>query len=224
MRLEAALTGDLMTFLKEEVEDAETALTGGIREQTEWLKGDWRRQALGAGLSQRVANAIRSEVYPKGRKSMKPAGLVYARAGKGGLLGSVGALLKNLDEGVVIRSRRGSALAIPTDAVPKVRGGRRMTPVEVEQEFGQDLEFVPRGGGRPPLLVLQNLVAGKRAGSFRNATERRRQTGRGLVWVVMFVLVRGVTIKRRLDLEMAALQAADGLPAAILRHYPQRDR
>lgn len=224
MRLEAALTGDLLQFMKDEIADAEVAVTGGMNEKTKWLQAEWRRQAQAAGLGPRVSNAIRSELYPKGRKSMKPAGLVYARAGKGGALGSVGALLKNLDEGVIIRSRRGSALAIPTDAVPKGRGGRRMTPVEVEQEFGQDLEFVPRGRGRPPLLVLQNLVAGKRAGSFRKATERRRQTGRGIVWVVMFVLVRGVTIARRLDLEKAALQAAEDLPAAILRHYPKRDR
>ncbi|MGL4966158.1 MAG: DUF6441 family protein [Inquilinus sp.] len=223
MRLEAALTGDLAKILKQEVEDAEVAVTGGVNEKTKWLQADWRRQAQGAGLGPRVSNAIRAELYPKGKKSMKPAGLVFARAGKGGALGSVGALLQNLDQGAVIRARNVQALAIPTDAVPRRRGGRRMTPVEVEQEFGQDLEFVPRGGGRPPLLVLQNLVAGRRAGSFRKATDRRRQTGRGIVWVVMFVLVRGVTIKKRLDLQKAAQQAADDLPAAILRHYPKRD-
>ena len=223
MRLEAALTGDLVKILKQEVDDAETAITAAVREKTEWLKAEWRRQAQGAGLGQRVTNAIRSEVYPKGRKSMKAAGLVFARAGKGGALGSVGALLQNLDEGVVIRARDAQALAIPTDAVPKMRGGRRMTPVEVEQEFGQDLEYVPRGRGLPPLLVLQNLVAGRRAGSFRKATDRRRQTGRGLVWVVMFVLTRAVSIKKRVALRKAAQQAADDLPAAILRHYPKRN-
>jgi len=221
VRLEAALQGNLETFMREEVEDAGIAMTAAVTEKTNWLKDSWRRQALGAGLSPRVANAIRGEVYPKGRKSMAAAGMVFARAGKGGTLGSVGALLKNLDEGVTIRARGGSALAVPTDAVPKGRGGKRMTPVEVEQEFGQDLEPVIRPG-RPPLLVLQNLVAGRRAGSFRKATERRRATGRGITWVVMFVLLRGVTIRARLDLGKSARQAWEDLPAAILRHYPKR--
>ncbi|OEJ63865.1 hypothetical protein BEN30_17070 [Magnetovibrio blakemorei] len=42
-----------------------------VREATNGLKLDLRQQIQGAGLGRRLANTWRSEVYPKGKKSIR---------------------------------------------------------------------------------------------------------------------------------------------------------
>ena len=79
-RLVAALSGNLQKLMAAELKAARHAVTTGVRDATEGLKGELRSQITGAGLGARLANTWRGEVYPKGRESLGAAGLVYSRA------------------------------------------------------------------------------------------------------------------------------------------------
>ena len=107
MKLAAAISGDLRKIMAEEVKDAEDAVTAAMRQAADGLKADLRRQVTEAGMGQRLANTWRAELYPKGRKSIKPAGFVFTRAPT---------IIRAFDQGAVIKSKHGFWLAIPTPA------------------------------------------------------------------------------------------------------------
>ena len=79
-RLIAALSGNLQELMAAELKAARHAVTTGVRDATDGLKGELRSQITGAGLGARLANTWRGEVYPKGRESLGAAGFVYSRA------------------------------------------------------------------------------------------------------------------------------------------------
>lgn len=216
MRLQAAIEGDLKRFLAEELKAGEEAVTAGIREATEGLKQDLRRQIAGAGLGPRLANTWRSEVYPKGANSIRAAGLVFSKAPN---------IVRVYDEGAVIRSKRGFFLAIPTPAAGKLGDGRRkMTPGLWERMHGARLRFVYRRRG-PSLLVAESLRArtGKRDG-FAKASASALRTGRGLATVPMFLLVPQVTLRKRLDVAGAAEKWLAVLPGLVARNWRDAGR
>lgn len=228
VRIQAAITGDLEKVMRQELDDARGAVTRGVTRATEGLKLAWRREVVSAGLSTRLSNTIRAEVYPKGRESRSAAGLVYVKPGKPGRWGSAVAILTNLSKGAVIRARNARYLAIPTENVPRKRGrgnGGRMSPTEVEDMYNRDLVLVKRPG-RPALLIMPGLVSSRSGKTFRSATSARAKrdaarTGaaRGEVSVVMFVLVAQVTIARRIDFDKAGREWADKLPGLIVAEF-----
>ncbi len=168
MKLMAALTGNLDQMLADEVRIAEQAVTHSIREATDGLKTELRNQITGAGLGQRLANTWRGEVYPKGKMSIKAAGLVYSRAP---------VIVGAHDQGATIRSKDGFWLAIPLPAAGKGPRGKRMTPGLWERLRGQRLRFIYRRG-KPSLLVAENQRArqGQRGG-FSVASKKAQATG-----------------------------------------------
>lgn len=211
MRFSAAIEGDLKRFLADELKAGEEAVTAGIREATNGLKLDLRQQITGAGLGRRLANTWRSEVYPKGQKSIRAAGLVFSKAPN---------IVRAYAEGAVIRSRHGFFLAIPTQAAGRYGDGKKkMTPGLWERMHGARLKFVYRRSA-PSLLVAENRRArtGKRGG-FAKASATALRTGRGLASVPMFILVPQVTIKKRLDVEGAANKWLAGLPGLVVRNW-----
>lgn len=157
VRLSAAIEGDLKRFLADELKAGEDAVTAGVREATNGLKLDLRQQITGAGLGRRLANTWRSEVYPKGKKSIRAAGLVFSKAPN---------IVRAYADGAVIRSRHGFFLAIPTQAAGRYGDGKKkMTPGLWERMHGARLKFVYRRRA-PSLLVAENRRArtGKRGG------------------------------------------------------------
>ncbi len=216
MRLSAAIEGDLKRFLAEEMKAAEEAVTAGVREGTDGLKQELRWQIAGAGLGQRLANTWRSEVYPKGARSIRAAGLVFSKAPN---------IVRVYEEGAVIRSRHGFFLAIPTPAAGRFGDGRRkMTPGLWERMHGARLRFVYRRRG-PSLLVADNRRARTgRRGGFAKASERALRTGRGLVTVPMFLLVPQVTLRKRLDVAGAAERWLALLPQLVVRNWREPGR
>lgn len=216
MRFEAALEGDLKRFLADELKAGEEAVTAGIREATNGLKLDLRQQIVGAGLGQRLANTWRSEVYPRGQKSLRTAGFIFSKAPN---------IVRAYEEGAVIRSKHGTWLAIPTLAAGKYGDGRqKMTPGLWERMHGQWLKFVYRRRG-PSLLVAENQRArtGKRGG-FGKASASALRTGRGLATVPMFILVPQVTIRKRLDVNGAANKWLSALPGLVVRNWRDQGR
>lgn len=212
MRLSAAIRGDLKKIMKEEMTAAETAVTAGVREVTNGLKGDLRQQVLSAGLGQGVAKAWQTKFYPSG-KSLNAAGYLYTKAPD---------IVYAFGYGAVIKSSKGFFLAIPTAAAPK-RGmnGKRINPSNFPEASMGRLRFVYRPG-KHSLLVVDDLRArtGKRGG-FAQASESARRTGRSLTTVVMFILVPQVSLKKRLDLEGAVAKWEPTVPEKILSNWPE---
>lgn len=213
MRLEAAITGNLHKFMREQVKAAETAVTAGVTEITNEIKNDLRQQVISAGLGARLAKTWRAKIYPKGSKSIEAAGWIFSK---------VPEIIHAFSDSVVIKSKHGFFLAIPTSAAPKRGiGGKRITPSNFPEHSLGRLRFVYRRGA-PSLLVVDNLRAGTgKRGGFRKASDSAQRTGRGLTTVVMFILVPQVTLRKRLDHKSVAAQRAAKLPQAILKHWPE---
>lgn len=192
MKFAASIAGSLKADLKAEMQQIEKAVTGGIKEAGDGLKGSLRRQVITAGLGSRLARTWRSRAYPN--KGHDAATLVWSKAPE---------IIRTFDEGAVIRSRSGLWLAIPTSAAPKRGvGGKRINPGNFpEHRFGP-LRFVYRRG-RPSLLVIDGVRinksgrVGRRAkGGAFTKTGRMKQ---GISTVVMFIMVPQVRLKKRLD-------------------------
>jgi Family of unknown function (DUF6441) len=209
MKLVATLARSLQADMQAELRDIERAVATGTRDAGRGLKTELRRQVTSAGLGQRLANSWRDKHYPN--RKLDAASLVYTNAPQ---------IIRALDEGAVIRSRRGRFLAIPTENAPR-RGtdGRRISPRTFPEDRFGPLRFVPRQTG-PPLLVVDGLRASysRRTGQlsgFRRPTDRARRSGRGLTTVVMFLLVPQVKLRKRLDVAQAAERWSAQLPALI---------
>jgi hypothetical protein len=209
VKLAASFTRSIQADMQAELRDIERAVTTGTRDAGRGLRTELRRQVASAGLGQRLANSWRDRHYPN--RKLDAASLVYTKAPQ---------IIRAFDEGTMIRSRRGRFLAIPTENAPrKGTDARRISPSTFpEHRFGP-LRFVPRTSG-PSLLVVDGLRASfsRKSGAlrgFRRATDRGRQSGRGLTTVVMFVLVLQVKLSKRLDVVRAAERWSAQLPMLI---------
>jgi hypothetical protein len=213
VRLEAALHGHLNEVLKAEIRDAERAVTAGIRQATDGLKTELRRQITSAGLGSRLANTWRGDVYPKGQPSIGAAGYIWSKAPR---------LVRLYAEGAVIRSKQGLFLAIPTPAAGRFGDNRqKITPGEWERIHGLRLRFVYRRG-TPSMLVADNVRLTKRGRAALNIGRRQgaaytRLSGR--TTVPLFVLVPQVTVRKRLDIDGAAQKWIAALPRLVARRW-----
>ena len=131
MKLRAEIA-DIARLMADEVKAGEKAVHFGIRDAGIALKAAWRGQITGAGLGQRLARTIRSEIWPKGRHSMNAASMVWTRAP---------VIVNAHDTGPLIRSNDGFWLAIPLEAAGKSRSGKRPTPGEWEARTGLRLRW-----------------------------------------------------------------------------------
>ena len=141
-----------------------------------------------AGLGDRLANTWRTRVYPLRGESWHPAVHLWSNAPE---------LVAAHADGGVIVPKAGKFLAIPTENVGR-KGGRRRTPLDIESEFNQDLVIKPT---RHPnvFLALVRAVRARSGRGFRRASARRRGQGRAEELVPMFILVRQVTLRPRLN-------------------------
>ena len=213
MRLEAAITGNLHKFMKAQMQAAEAAVTAGVTEVTNEIKNELRLQVISAGLGARLAKSWQAKIYPKGQKSIKAAGWIFSKAPK---------IISAFNDSVVIKSKHGFFLAIPTEAAPKRGvGGKRITPSNFPEHSLGRLRFVYRRGAAS-LLVVDNLRAGTgKRGGFRRASDTALRSGRGLTTVVMFILLPQVTLRKRLDYQSVVVRRAPQVPEAILKHWPE---
>lgn len=208
MRLAATVT-DLAKLMQGEIEAGRKAVTSAVRDAGKDLQDEWRRQVIGAGLGQRLARTIRSEVYPKGRNSLNAASMVWSRAP---------VIVDAHEAGPLIRSQDGFWLAIPTEAAGKGRNGKRLTPGEWERRTGMRLRFIYRRNG-PSLLIAEARVSKQ-----GRAVASRSKTGRGLMSVPIFLLVPQVRLRKRLDLEGPARAALNALPRVIVSRWDRYSR
>lgn len=138
MHLDVILQGKLSEYLENEYKKGADVVTKGITNATDGLKNAMRSQVKSSGLSNRLANTWRGNVYPKGKKSISAAGVVYSKAPK---------IMAGFEYQTVIRGKNGFWLAIPTDAIPKRALGKKTTPAVYEKARGIKLRFVYRPHG-----------------------------------------------------------------------------
>lgn len=182
-------------------------LTRTARQMTASIKADLRAETVSGGLGPRVANAWRGETYPKGRDSMGPASYVKTNAPR---------IIDAFSRVQVILPTDGRRyLAIPTKNVPLKGRGRKMTPVEVEASFNQDLILRPSRTRRSAFLGFVNVIQAKNLKGWRRATAGRLAQGRAVKLVLMFVFVRSVKTRQRLDLAAVAARASAAYPGML---------
>lgn len=195
-------------------------ITAIMAEETTGLKEDYREQVRDAGMGNRLANTWRSETYPKGGRSLNPAGYVWSNAP---------AIIDAFARGAYIRPVNGAKwLWIPTRNVPARRrggsyassvkrsNGSRMSPEEVELHFNAELQVVIEGSKGSAFI---DVVSGL-SGGYRRATAGRMQGRRGMAArqakpVLMFNLVRGVRMPRLFDLDGPAQRRAANVARRI---------
>ncbi len=193
-------------------EDLAGIVTAAMVEGTDLLKKDLRADVEAAGLGRRLALTWRSRVYPEGsgRNSLDPAGWVWTKAPK---------LIEVYEEGTVIRPTGGRHyLALPSKNVPMKGRGKRMTPLDVEIAFNQDL-IIRRGKKPGTWTAWINAVAGRSGRGFKPATKGRLRGGRPSQLVFMFTLTPWVDVHKRLHGAQLADRAADRLPGLLTKHW-----
>jgi hypothetical protein len=196
------------------VEIAAAATQAGVGAGTEGLKTDLRNRIHEAGLGEKLPNAVRSQVYPGGgRTSLKAAGWIYTK-GKRTL-----EILEAYANGATIRAKGGRYLAIPTPAAGKAGGSARMTPAAWRYLRGTPLRLVaPRG--KPYLLLVTRLRQSKgKRGGYRNPSPAALKR-KDFDWVVVFILVKQVEVRRRLNVDGLGEFWAGQVPALIERALP----
>ena len=211
MKLGVQVNGSLDALMRGEGRNWEIAVTRSVGSVAGSIKNAWRGQVRAAGLGNRLAGSIRSEVYPKGTVSASAAGFVYTNADD---------ILTSHDEGSLITARSGLWLAIPTEAAMKSRRHGRISPVEWERRSGQKLRMVFRPG-RPALLVAEGRQSMK-TGQFRSRSRLRLKSGAyasNVATVPIFILVPQVQMPKRLDLQAAAEREAGRLDQLIVTNY-----
>jgi hypothetical protein len=212
MKFGATIVGSIEADMAAEVRRIERAVPAGVKEGGAGLKGELRKQVVGAGLGSRLARTWRDRHYPN--RGHDAASLMWSKAPQ---------IIRTFDEGTTIRSKDGFWLAIPTPSGPKRGvGGKRINPSNFpEHRFGQ-LRFVYRQRG-PSLLVVDGVRVN--AGTGRVGRRAKggayTKTGRmkaGMATVVMFLLVPQVKMPKRLDVKRAAERWAGRLPELVDRH------
>ncbi|MCV2876353.1 DUF6441 family protein [Rhodobacteraceae bacterium XHP0102] len=198
------IDGDIGAMMAAEITAGEKAVTKAVADAGSGLKQNWRGQITGTGLGARLARTIRSATYPRGEPSLNAAALIWSRAP---------VIVGAHDTGPIIRSKDGFWLAIPTEAAGKGTRGKALTPGDWERRRGLRLRFVYRRTG-PSLLVADGRLNNRGLG-----VASRSKTGRGRATVPIFLLVRQVKLRKRLDLDRAAKVAQDRIPVAIVANW-----
>lgn len=247
MRFRAAIEGNLEEFMAAELTVQRRAITRTMKQASEQVKEGWRAQIRRAGLSPKLANTVRTELYPRGRQSRGAAGLVFVRAGKNGAMGSAVAALKNLSEGALITPKGGKPyLAIPTGY--NLRSGQRqagrtgrviVTPEMMVRDRGMTFTIPVANGAKLWCIRLTKgeyrTAQGKAKtryfrGNFHDSQllgsgrRQRLESGRSRTsiakqgWAPMFVLIPRAIIPQRLDLDGVVTRMGADLPRLLLQN------
>ena len=204
MKLGLDISADLIAAMAAEIKTGEKAVSAAMREAGTDLKTAWRGQITQAGLGRRLSNSIRSQTYPRSGESLKAAALVWSKAPQ---------IIGAHDTGLLIRSKDGFWLAIPTPAAGRGLRGGRITPGEWERRRGLRLRFVYRRRG-PSLLVADGRLNNRGLG-----VASRSKTGRGRSTVPIFLLVPQVKLAKRLNLARDADRAQATVPGLIVANW-----
>ena len=216
--LTALVQGSLRAAMESEIRDAASVLRRGVARAGAEVQTILREQARGAGFSdggRAIANAWRLRVFPdqSGSRSLRPAALVFSKAPR---------LVLAFESGREITVRRRRWLAIPTGynaaggrRNASSRGGLRVTAEQMVAARGQAFVIRSKSNRGAALWCLRVRTAaptGRRrrlrlvvaagtevlTGHARGHQARAQQLlNQG--FIPMFVLLRSVRLRKRLD-------------------------
>ncbi|MBX9707048.1 MAG: hypothetical protein K2X61_03845 [Caulobacteraceae bacterium] len=226
LQVRAALVGDFDKELSDALKRVERSVQAALFDfAAEEVQSKWRQDIAQSGL--RNAGALTKTIRLKRYRNqgLNPAVVVYS---------NFPIIQRAFEAQTIVRSRSGFYLPIPnpdvwpTGRVPRPRrnGGQRDNTIAIaEQRFGP-LRFVYRPG-KASLLVAEVRESNARPGSFRRASETARRTGRGLVTIVVFFLVREARLPRLLRgnviRDRARRNADAGIDRRFVRYFEQGD-
>ena len=170
----SAVAGGFFRALTEGEKPIAKAATAAVREAAELAKAGGRASIAAAGFSRKWQNALRANVYPRGRDSMRAAALIYHKV----------PYAEVFEHGAVIHGK--PLLWLPLPNAPFGSGGRRIPPSKFRQQIGSPL-YTIRRPGKPPMLGANVRMTGARAGkaiSLALLRRGRNPGGRGTVQLV----------------------------------------
>lgn len=186
MAIKATVDGSLARLLAERADRLSAAVETTVSAGADQLRDALHAQVVAAGLGTRLANSWRARLWPN--HHLDAAATVSTSAPE---------IIGAFDQGVTIVPAAGGLwLAIPVEA----HAGKRATPLQIEQRFGRRLRFVHPPGSATALLVLDPQAKAK---------------GRSQPQA-MFILVRQVTLAKRLNIAAALADARRRLPTLFL--------
>lgn len=212
-------------------DDMARAMTRTMAEAGQMLKEGLAEATWRANSGRnKLPKTWRSRTFPMGQDSVDAATYVDTRAPK---------LMAVLANGVTITARGGKWLAIPTDAAGKsglrasagirstvnTRGAReRVTPRGFERRTGLKLRFVAKGSAfsaRTAALVVDEAKRNRATGVARpyGPGAGAKLYGPAGRTIVVFILVRQVRLKKKLDVEAEARAVQDRLPALLAKNW-----
>jgi hypothetical protein len=206
----SAVAGGFFRALIEGEKPMAKAATSAIREAAELAKAGGRASIAAAGFSRKWQNALRANVYPRGRDSMRAAALVYHKI----------PYAQVFEDGAIIHGK--PYLWLPLPNAPFGAGGKRIPASKFRAQTGSPL-YTMRRPGKPPMLGAHVRMTGARAGKAISLSLLRRGRnpgGRGTVRLVpLYVGVDAVAIRKRFAIIDAVRQAAARLPELYLKHF-----
>ncbi len=212
LRVVAALQGNLRKVMAAELQTAVHAVSQGVQQATDGLKGELRDQVTNAGLGGKLAQTWRGQIYPRGGQSLNAAGFVWSKAPD---------IISAFADGVTIRSKHGRFLAIPTQYVIRQKN-HRISPADFE-EAGIPLRYIPPQGARKVGLLVADNFRVTSKGRARVASSTALRTGRDLASIIMFILVPQVSLRKRLNVDGAAQKWIDRLPELVVAAWPEEN-
>ena len=205
-----AIGDDFEKGLVEKYAPVAEASTAAIEEAGGVFKAAARAHILNAGLGKKFAGALRVTTYPRGKKkSINAAVYAYSKIPYAGVF----------EDGATIRGK--PMLWLPLDNVPMSRG-KRLSPRQYAAKIGQRL-YSMNLPGKPPMLVAIVRATDKRAAKTPSLAMLRRGRnpgGKGTVRrIPLYIGIRTVNIRKKIDTTGIAAQVRDQLPALYIKHF-----
>lgn len=205
----SAVGGAFFRALTEGERPIAKAATAAVREAAELAKSGGRTSIATAGFSRKWQNALRANVYPPNRDSMRAAALIYHKV----------PYAEVFERGAVIHGK--PYLWLPLPNAP-FAGGRRIPASKFRDLVGSPL-YTIRRPGKPPMLGANVRMTSARAGKAVSLSLLRRGRnpgGKGAVRLVpLYVGVEVANIPKRFAILDAINRAAARLPDLYLKHF-----
>lgn len=214
--LKVSIRGRLQQYTAIVDKASADAVATVIRRRTTALKNAIRKEILAAGLGERLANAVRSQVWPERGGSLGAHGRVWSKAiykRAGGLVD----LFTTFEDGAAIQGSPYLAIAAPGLRSPKDH--RRMAR---PSDFPADMFDI-----RPTLRAGQFLLVfkAKRVEVVKGGTHQQRVVSRRLAGLgtqeerVAFLLIRTANVRKRLNIKRHHARIEAGIDAAIAAEF-----
>jgi hypothetical protein len=210
-----AVKGEFEQALREKYRPLAEAGQETIQEIADQIKIAARQDIASAGFSKRWQNALRADVYPKGKVSLNAAALIYHKIPYADVFES-GATIKGKPQ-----------LWLPLKSTPKKVGRYRMTPARYAQAIGP-LALVRTPGRKPLLFGKMSVSKGQaQSGNYGSVTLAKLRNGaarNGIIRAVpLFVGVDSVKLRDRFSINEIVDRQVSRMGEVFVRKLDAKD-